>query len=55
MKRAYENYLAGAQLTAIPIDRLRSRRGVRIPTQSGRRFRFEAGHHSDLIPATIPI
>ena len=28
---------------------------VRIPTQSGRRFRFDAGHRSDLIPATIPI
>jgi len=27
---------------------------VRIPTQSGRGFRFEAGHRSDLIPATIP-
>jgi transposase len=28
---------------------------LRIPTQSGRGFRFEAGHRSDLIPATIPI
>jgi hypothetical protein len=28
MKRAYENYLAGAQLTPVPIDRLRSRRGA---------------------------
>jgi len=28
---------------------------VRIPTQSGRGFRFEAGHRSDLIAATIPI
>jgi hypothetical protein len=28
---------------------------MRIPTQSGRGFRFEAGHRSDLIPATIPI
>jgi hypothetical protein len=27
---------------------------VRIPTQSGHRFRFEAGHRSDLKPATIP-
>ena len=27
---------------------------VRIPTQSGHRFRFEAGHRSDLMPATIP-
>jgi hypothetical protein len=28
---------------------------LRIPTQSGRGFRFEAGHRSDLIAATIPI
>jgi hypothetical protein len=27
---------------------------VRIPTQSGHRFRIEAGHRSDLMPATIP-
>jgi Type IV secretion-system coupling protein DNA-binding domain len=27
---------------------------LRIPTQSGHRFRFEAGHRSDLMPATIP-
>jgi hypothetical protein len=27
---------------------------LRIPTQSGHRFRFEAGHRSDLKPATIP-
>jgi hypothetical protein len=30
-------------------------RQLRIPTQSGRGFRFEVGHRSDLIPATIPI
>jgi hypothetical protein len=31
-------------------------RGVwmRIPTQSGQGFRFDVGHRSDLIPATIP-
>ncbi len=28
---------------------------MRIPMQSGQGFRFEAGHRSDLIPATIPI
>ena len=28
---------------------------LRIPIQSGRRFRFIAGRGSDLIPATIPI
>jgi phosphoglycolate phosphatase-like HAD superfamily hydrolase len=28
---------------------------VRIPIQSGRVFRFDAGHHSDLKPAAIPI
>ena len=27
---------------------------VRIPIQSGRVFRFDAGHHSDLKPAAIP-
>ena len=27
---------------------------LRIPTQSGHRFRFDAGHRSDLKPATIP-
>jgi hypothetical protein len=27
---------------------------VRIPIQSGRGFRFGAGHHSDLKPAAIP-
>jgi hypothetical protein len=27
---------------------------MRIPTQSGRVFRFDAGRDSDLKPATIP-
>jgi WD40 repeat protein len=27
---------------------------LRIPRQSGQGFRFDVGHHSDLIPATIP-
>ena len=27
---------------------------VRIPIYSGRVFRFEAGHRSDMKPATIP-
>ena len=27
---------------------------LRIPVQSGRGFRFHAGHHSDLMPATVP-
>jgi transposase len=27
---------------------------VRIPIQSGHRFRFHSGHHSDLKPATVP-
>jgi hypothetical protein len=35
-------------------DFVNSRPFVRIPTQSGHRFRFEAGHRSDLMPATIP-
>ncbi len=29
-------------------------RHVRIPIQSGHRFRFHSGHHSDLKPATVP-
>ena len=28
---------------------------MQIPTEGGRLFRFESGHHSDLKPATIPI
>ena len=27
---------------------------VRIPTQAGRGYRFEAGQGSDLMPATVP-
>ena len=27
---------------------------VRIPRQSGRGFRFDVGHHSEMKPATIP-
>jgi len=30
-------------------------RNLRIPTQAGRGFRFDAGRGSDLKPATIPI
>jgi hypothetical protein len=29
-------------------------RPVRIPTHSGQGFRFDVGHRSDLMPATIP-
>ena len=59
----YENWLhlnrAGAMIAsarlADAIDGLDgSFRWVRIPTQSGRGFRFDVGHRSDLIPATIP-
>ena len=35
-------------------DRSSCRTAVRIPRQSGRGFRFDVGHRSDLIPATIP-
>ena len=42
-----------AELKANPPPTGRVRR-VRIPTQSGHRFRFEAGHRSDLMSATIP-
>jgi hypothetical protein len=27
---------------------------LQIPTEAGRVFRFEAGHRSDMKPATIP-
>jgi hypothetical protein len=27
---------------------------MRIPTQAGRGYRFEAGQGSDLMPATVP-
>jgi hypothetical protein len=27
---------------------------LRIPTQSGHRFRFDAGHRSEMKPAVIP-
>ena len=37
-------------LDAEPLQSIR----LRIPTQSGRGFRFDVGHRSDLIPATIP-
>ena len=33
----------------------RSRHMVQIPIETGQAFRFEAGHHSELKPATIPI
>ncbi len=33
---------------------LAQKRKLRIPTQSGQGFRFDVGHRSDLIPATIP-
>jgi len=28
---------------------------VRIPTQGGQVFRFDRGHHSGLMAATVPI
>ncbi|GLR97202.1 hypothetical protein GCM10007858_48420 [Bradyrhizobium liaoningense] len=36
------------------IDMTRTALEVRIPIYSGRVFRLEAGHRSDLKPATIP-
>jgi hypothetical protein len=44
-KRAFED-IETAQLNWI------RQQGVRIPIQSGQGFRFDPGHHSDLIPAT---
>jgi hypothetical protein len=40
--------------TPPPVDHARENTRMRIPTQSGHRFRFEAGHRSDLMSATIP-
>jgi hypothetical protein len=47
---------AGAQpLTSIAyVSELQRTGGVRIPIYSGRVFRREAGHRSDLKPAIIP-
>jgi hypothetical protein len=39
-------------LRALPEGGLNA--SMRIPTQSGHRFRFDAGRRSDLKPATIP-
>ena len=51
---AYEAWRAIEPLQHAPgLGRLLA--SVRIPRQSGRGFRFEVGHRSDLIPATIPI
>jgi hypothetical protein len=35
-------------------EKPRTTRFLRIPRQSGQGFRFDVGHRSDLIPATIP-
>jgi hypothetical protein len=45
-------YIARKAQTYLTSARIGDR--VRIPTQSGRGFRFDVGHRSDLIPATIP-
>ena len=43
-------------LTAFPTQRILIRAGrVRIPREAGHEFRREAGHHSGLKPATVPI
>ena len=49
-RRRARGGLGGHNLPAL----LRRSRQLRIPTQSGHRFRFEAGHRSDLMPAAIP-
>jgi hypothetical protein len=38
----------------MPLTWLRAGDVVRIPIQSGHRFRFDVGRHSDLKPATVP-
>jgi hypothetical protein len=40
------------QIVAKPIP---SASSVRIPTQGGQVFRFDRGHHSGLMAATVPI
>jgi hypothetical protein len=36
------------------MDRAHFMARLRIPTQAGRGYRFEAGQGSDLMPATVP-
>jgi hypothetical protein len=53
--RTFGDVLAQWTDTKLP-ERKGERNGkVRIPIHSGQAFRREAGHRSDLIPATIPI
>jgi hypothetical protein len=40
--------------TSIDAARVELLLNVLIPRQSGEGFRFDVGHHSNLIPATIP-
>ncbi len=52
--------LLGIEFISVEEDALSARMTIRpelcmrIPIQSGHRFRFEAGRDSDLMPATIP-
>jgi hypothetical protein len=50
-----ERSLTGTEVAATSRDEIDTLWvAVRIPRQSGRGFRFDVGHRSDLIPATIP-
>ena len=44
-----------SQYTAEVLGPLISHSLVRIPTHSGQAYRFDAGHRSEMKPATIPI
>ena len=53
-ERKAGTHSAGFVRTRLDAARQQFDCSVRIPTQSGQGFRFDVGHRSDLIPATIP-
>ena len=46
--------LADAMLDNVALKDLLGKKWLQIPTEAGRVFRFDVGHHSDLKPATVP-
>ena len=54
LKDLADIHFSAAQTLVLVQDNLNIHNKVRIPRQSGRGFRFDVGHRSDLIPATIP-
>lgn len=53
--RWYDRYLDGGPEALEDRPSAPSRVWMRIPKLTGRAFRFEAGRHSGMKPATIPI